>query len=125
MSDSEEDVNRKVKNMFTDPTKIQRTDPGHPETCPVCQLQVVYTPDYQKYHQLEREGSAEWGCVKNKKLLAECINKALAPVRAKREELLRDRRVIEEILQEGAKKARRAADETLTLVREAMKIGIR
>ena len=121
MSASPERVWEKVQQMITDPERIRKTDPGHPEIC------AVY-----KYHTYYNGGEAEdicasckkgeIGCVACKKRLAAVLNEYLAPIIARRHELEKNPARIEEILHCGANKARVQAAETLALVREAMKI---
>ena len=119
LSDSPEAVAEKVKNAFTTPTKLRKNDPGVPENCVVCQLRKVYDPDnYSTSWEEDRAG--ERGCMQNKKELTEVLNAELAPIRARRAELLADPGELERILKDGADRARAAAADTMTVVRAAM-----
>jgi tryptophanyl-tRNA synthetase len=89
LADSAEDTTKKIKTMFTDPEKIYKADPGHPDTCPVFALHKVYNKEETDKIDTEcRAGSL--GCVACKMRLAEKLNEALAPVREKRAELIAD-----------------------------------
>ena len=119
MCDDADTVALKVKNAFTTPTKIRKSDPGVPENCVVCQLRRVYDPEgYQTSWDEDVAGTR--GCMQNKKELTEVLNEALEPIRKKRAELLDDRAELERILQDGADRARAVAEDTMRRVREAM-----
>jgi tryptophanyl-tRNA synthetase len=121
LSDSAEVVAQKIKDAFTTPTKIRKTDPGVPENCVVCQLRRLYDPaGYQASWEEDRAG--ERGCVQNKKELTEILNAALDPIRQRRAELLADPAELERILRDGAERARAVAEETMVSVREALKL---
>jgi len=119
LSDTPEEIRAKVKTAFTDPTKIRKNDPGHPEGC------VVF-----EYHRLFNAGEAdsisalckagELGCADDKKHLAEIMIATLAPIRERREELARRPDDVWDALHDGAAKARAEARATMDLVREAM-----
>ncbi len=119
LSDSEKEVETKVVSMITDPKRIRKTDPGHPEECNVYSYYQVFAPQ-------EAPEAHQWctkalkGCVDCKKNLSVHINKELAPIREKRAELEKDKDRIEDILKEGAKKARVIAHKTMAEVREAV-----
>lgn len=119
LSDTADDVAEKVKNAFTTPTKIRKTDPGIPENCVVCQLRRLYDPTgYATSWEEDRAG--ERGCMQNKKELTEVLNAALEPIRTRRAELLADPAELDRILAKGAERARATAAETLRLVNDAM-----
>ncbi len=120
IGESPEETRQKIMKMFTDPKKVYKGDSGHPEECPVYLLHQIYTPDYQRLYKVCHSG--ELGCVECKKSLAENLNKALTPVRAKRKKLEQDPGKIETVLQSGAKKARAKAQETMSEVRKAMRM---
>ncbi len=119
LSDSADVVADKVKNAFTTTTKLRKTDPGVPETCVVCQLRRVYDPEgYSTSWDEDRAGIR--GCMQSKKELTEILNTALEPIRQRRAELLSDKGELENILKDGADRARETAVETMDLVRKAM-----
>ncbi|WP_297446668.1 tryptophan--tRNA ligase [Desulfurobacterium sp.] len=120
LSDSEEEVNRKVRSMFTDPSRIKKTDPGHPETCPVFAYHTIFT-DGESLKEIESDCRAgKIGCVQCKKKLAETLNSFLNPIRDRRNSYLSRKKEMVEIFVEGSRKAESIAKETVESVREAM-----
>ena len=121
IADTEEDTRKKVIRAITDPQKIRKNDPGHPEVCTVFKLHKIFSrdeiPDIEKNCK-----SGALGCVACKKHLAENINKALRPIRDKRKSLEGKKKEIEEIFEEGSKKAREVASQTLKEAMEHMRI---
>ena len=123
LSDPPEVVLAKCKQMFTDPQRLTRKDPGRPEVCNLYEFHKLMSPaDVQErvYHQCR---AAEIGCVDDKKLLAEIINAFLEPMRQRRREL--DRDTVYDILLDGSRRAREHAGETMQRVREAMGMDYR
>ena len=118
IAESPEETTQKIMKMFTDPKKIYKGDPGHPEECPVYILHQIYTPDYKKLYKTCHSG--ELGCVECKKILAENLNKALEGIRLKRKKLEQNPKQVEKVLQDGAKKAKAKAQNTMEDVRKAM-----
>ncbi len=122
LSDAPEVIRDKIKKMFTDPQKIYKGDPGHPETCPVFALHRIYTAA-ERVEEIQRECKAgAQGCVACKQELADNLIETLQPIQEKRAELEADRQRVRDILAEGADKARAAARKTLERVREAMQL---
>jgi tryptophanyl-tRNA synthetase len=120
IADTPEVTTDKLKKMFTDPQKLRKGDPGRPEICPVFTLHKIYTSQEQ-CNVIDRTcRSGELGCVADKKQLAESVNKALEPVRQKRRELEANLGYVNDVLAEGAKRARARAQETMAMVREKM-----
>ena len=121
ISESPESIRKKVMNMFTDPTRIKRTDPGHPEKCNLHNYYEAFAPDRRnEIDELCRQ--AKIGCTDCKKELAEILIKLLGPIQEKRAELLKDKDKISEILMEGQKKARILAETTMAQVRPLLNI---
>ena len=121
LADSPEETAAKIKKMITDPQKIYKGDPGRPEICPVYALHKVYTGDTRDIFEGCTSGSL--GCVEDKKRVAENINKALEPLRARRKELEKDRGYVIDILERGAQEARERARATMDDVRKAMNLA--
>jgi tryptophanyl-tRNA synthetase len=120
LADTPEEVWQKIRNAVTDPARIHKTDPGHPEVCTVYEYQRVFNPEeVQEIENDCRQGHI--GCVNCKKKLSEKINQLLEPMRERREKYKNDS--IREILMEGTKKAHRTALDTMEEVREAMGIN--
>jgi tryptophanyl-tRNA synthetase len=118
IGDTEEETAKKIMSAFTDPTKMRKDDPGHPEGCAVCSLNRVYNPNWKI--TWEEDAAGLRGCVQNKREAAEAVNSALQPIRLKRKELEQDRGEVLRILEDGAKRAREVAGETMAQVRSAM-----
>jgi tryptophanyl-tRNA synthetase len=120
LKDGPKEVAAKVMTAVTDPARIRRDDPGHPEVCTVFSWHKAFNsaevPDIQTSC---RAGSI--GCVACKKNLASVLNRLLEPVRERRAAFDRPG-VVEEIVKAGTDAARREGDATMDLVREAMKI---
>jgi tryptophanyl-tRNA synthetase len=120
IAESPEETTQKIMKMFTDPKKIYKGDPGHPEKCPVYLLHQIYTPEYQRVYKTCHSG--ELGCVECKKILAENLNKALKDIRDKRKKFEKDPKLVQKILQDGAKEAQAKAKKTMREVRKVMKM---
>ncbi|MBF0503909.1 MAG: tryptophan--tRNA ligase [Candidatus Omnitrophica bacterium] len=119
LSDSEEQVETQVVSMITDPKRIRKTDPGHPEECNVYSYYLVFaTKQAPEAHQWCSK--ALKGCVDCKKNLSKSINQELKPIRDKRAQLEQNKSRIEDILNEGSKKARVIARQTIEEVRQAI-----
>ncbi len=121
LSDRAEEIKEKTQQMFTDPTRIKRNDPGHPDTCNVFTYFRVFRPEFAEEVRSYCTG-ARVGCTECKQNLAGVLTGALAGIREKREELSRDRKKLLDILDEGGEKARKAARETMAAVREAIRL---
>jgi tryptophanyl-tRNA synthetase len=106
--------------MFTDPTRIRRSDPGHPESCNLFAFHRLVSPEGVAESVDVRCRAAEIGCVDDKKLLAEQLIAFLEPMQRKRAELLRDRGALLALLVDGSRRARERASETLAMVRAAI-----
>jgi len=123
LSDPPEEVIRKVKTMVTDPARQRRTDIGNPDICPVFELHQVYTDEATRAWVREGCTTAGIGCLECKKPVFEAINAELAPIQVRRNELLTNAGLLDDILTAGNRRAREAAEETMTLVRRAIKFG--
>lgn len=118
MSDTEDEVVRKIKGAFTTPSKMRKTDPGVPEGCAVCQYLKLYSPNWEAQWNEDRAG--ERGCMQNKTDLIDVLNEFLKPFRERRASL--DDATLEQILKRGAEEASDYASQTLAEVRTAMRI---
>jgi len=121
LSFSEEETTEKVKSMFTDPTKIRKDDPGHPDGCVVYAFHKIYSRENLELIKQECEAGRR-GCVACKMELAEKLNDSLRGIREKRAELSSKPDFVMEILRAGAERARKVASETLEEVREVMNL---
>lgn len=121
LSDSPEEIARKVQNMFTDPSRVKRTDPGHPKECNVHSYYAVFAPERKKeIDELCRK--AKIGCTDCKKELADILIKFLRPIQEKRALLLKDKGQILDILSEGRKKAEGIASRTISEAKNLVRL---
>lgn len=119
LSDSPEVITQKVKQMTTDPARIKKTDPGHPEICSVYAFHKVFNLDaVPEIEQNCRAGQI--GCVQCKKMLAQKVVEYMDPIYSKRKELECKPEYVKEVLHEGAKKARKVASETIEEVKQTL-----
>lgn len=133
LADAEEDVKKKIMSMYTDPTHIQISDPGHIEgNCVFTYLDAFsnpqhfeeYLPEYKSLDELkEHYQRGGLGDVKIKKFLNNVIQEELAPIRARRAVFEKDIPAVYDILKMGSDAAREAAAQTLSEVKRAMKIN--
>ncbi len=122
LSDSEEEVQQKVMKAKTDPARIHKDDPGHPEVCTVFHYHEAFnTEESDEIAEKCRAGTI--GCVACKKRLAQKMNAFLEPMRERRKKYLENPELVDKILMEGTAKAREEAQETMKKVREVMKIN--
>lgn len=120
ISATPEQTRARVMQMVTDPARIRRQDPGNPDVCNVYSLHKIFsTPEQVNMVNIECR-RAGIGCVDCKKLLAENINKNLAPLRERRNELAKDLDGVRDILNDGAKRASEIAEATMVEVRNAV-----
>ena len=123
LSDTPDVIRQKCMQMFTDPQRLRRSDPGRPEVCNLYDFhKLVSPPDVQERVAVQCR-AAEIGCVDDKKLLAQILIDFLEPIRKRREEL--DRGTVYDILIEGSRRARERTAETMELVRSAMGLDYR
>lgn len=123
LSDDEKAVKEKVMRMYTDPTRIHPTDPGHVEGNPVFIYHDAFNSDKKEVEDLKnRYKKGTVGDIEVKEKLVRSLNGFLAPLRDKRAGFEKEKGLVEEIVRSGTKKARAEAQETLTLVKRAMKM---
>lgn len=133
LSDPEDEVEKKIRSMYTDPDHLKVSDPGKVEGNTVFTYLDAfsrpehferYLPDYANLDELKahyRRGGL--GDVKVKKFLSAVMQEELEPIRQRRKEFERDIPAVYEMLKKGCEVARAAAAETLSEVRKAMKIN--
>ena len=133
LSDSEEDIRKKIMSMFTDPTHVRKEDPGHVEGNPVfiyldafCRDEHFekYLPDYKNLDELKAHYTrGGLGDVIVKKFLNNVVQDELRPIRERRKEIAKDIPAVYRILEEGSIKAEKKAAQTLAEMKRAMKIN--
>ena len=124
LSDSAEDVTRKVNSTVTDPARIRRTDAGHPNVCTVFSYHEVFNKEATA-EIADACRKAQIGCVQCKQSLAQALNVFLEPIRARRAEYAAQPEYLQEILSDGTQRARKFAAETLDMLQEAMQMKYR
>ncbi|MGI6703335.1 MAG: tryptophan--tRNA ligase [Clostridia bacterium] len=125
LSDTPEQLQKKVGTMITDPQRIRKDDPGDPEVCSVYSMHKVFTKLADIEDTAKKCRGGEIGCVACKRSLAKNLTDFLEPIRNRRQELAARPDTVKDILGEGAKKAREAAAKTLEEVREKMNLSLR
>ena len=133
LSDSEEEVKKKIMSMFTDPNHLRMEDPGQVEGNPVfiyldacCKDEHFekYLPEYKNLGELKAHyARGGLGDVKVKRFLNSVLQEILGPIRERRKEISKDIPAVYRILEEGSRKARKKAAETLAAMKRAMKIN--
>ena len=133
LSETADEMAKKVKVMYTDPTHLSVNDPGHVEGNTVftyldafCRDEHfgLYFPDYANLDEMKAHYMrGGLGDVKCKKFLEKVLNETLEPIRARRLEFQKDIPAIYDMLRHGCEEARAVAADTLADVRRAMKIN--
>ncbi|MCF6515843.1 tryptophan--tRNA ligase [Lactobacillus sp. S2-2] len=124
LSDSEEDIKKKVMSMYTDPEHIHVEDPGKVEGNTVFTYLDIFAEDKDHVAELKeqyRQGGL--GDVKIKKYLNDVLQDVLRPIRERREAFEKDPKAVYEVLEQGSKAANLVAEKTLQEVRDAMGIN--
>ena len=123
LGESEESVTKRVRAMYTDPTRLRATDPGHVEGNPVFMYHDAFNPDKAEVQDLkDRYVVGKVGDVEVKQKLAKALNTFLEPIREKRrfyEQHLDD---VKGALLDGTRRAKKVAEGTMLEVRQAMRI---
>jgi tryptophanyl-tRNA synthetase len=125
LADSPEVIREKCAQMFTDPQRLRRKDPGRPEVCNLYAFHQLLSPPELAERVARECRAAEIGCVDDKKLIAQVLIDFLEPMRRRRAELLQDRDTVYDILLDGSRRARERAQETMESVRGAMHLDYR
>ncbi|MCK5494070.1 MAG: tryptophan--tRNA ligase [Candidatus Omnitrophica bacterium] len=121
LDEDDKNLEIKVLAMFTDPQRKRRNDPGRPQICNVFSSYLIFKEEF-KDEVYDWCIKAKKGCRDCKKMLYEIIKDFIAPIREKKEELLKDKNYIKDILEEGRKKAKNTAIQTIKETREALKL---
>jgi len=126
LSDTPEEVVKKVRQMYTDPKRVRADIPGTVEGNPVFIYHDAFNPNKDEVDDLKvRYRTGKVGDVEVKTKLANALNAHLAPIRERREAMLSKPDRLREILFEGSKRAQKVAAGTMERVRDAMKISYR
>lgn len=120
LSDSSQEIQKKIMSAITDENRKRREDPGNPDVCLIFDYHKLQTkPDLVKQidHQCRM---AEIGCVEDKKMMVKILNDFLEPIRERRAQFLKRPDDLNDILKLGNQKASRVAQRTMERVRKAM-----
>lgn len=124
LSDDADTVQKKVMSMYTDPTHIKVSDPGHVEGNTVFTYLDIFDPDKEQVAKLKEQYQAGGlGDVKIKRYLNEVLEAELEPIRKRREEYAANINYVDQVLKEGSARANKVANQTLKEVRDAIGIN--
>src|SRR4029077_14696640 len=124
LSDTPDEVRKKVMSMYTDPKRVRADVPGTVEGNPVFVYHDAFNPNTAEVEDLKaRYRAGAVGDVEVKTKLAHALNAHLAPIRERRAAALAKPGYIRDVLFEGSRRARAVAAETIARVRDAMKIS--
>jgi len=122
LTDPEPDVRKKLKTMVTDPARIRRTDKGDPDKCPVGDLHKVFSSPETMAKVCDGCRSASIGCIECKGWAADALVQVLQPLQDRRASFTEPQVI--EILEEGSRRARARAEQTMIEVRAAMQMTL-
>ena len=122
LSDSEEEITKKVMSAVTDPKRIKKDDLGNPDVCMVAYYHNLFTSKEDVETVCKECRAGKRGCVACKKQLAKNIIETLRPIREKRKYYEEHPEEVDKILVEGTAKAREKAKNTMKKVKKAMKL---
>lgn len=122
ISDSDEEITKKIKTAMTDPQRVRRDDPGEPDVCPIYDYHKIYSSAEQRKYVENGCRTAGIGCIECKGILTENVLTDLAPYREKRGYLLKTPDIVKDIIEDGNRRAREIAAATMAEIREAMNI---
>jgi tryptophanyl-tRNA synthetase len=122
LASTPEDTTARVREMVTDPARVKRTDPGNPDVCNVYTMHKIFSPQADVEMVNVECRRAGIGCVDCKKLLAKNLNNHLEPFRARRAGFASKPGYVQDVLDDGAKRAGAIAKKTMEEVREAMQL---
>ena len=122
LSDSEEEIAKKVMSAVTDPGRIRKDDKGNPDICMVSYYHKLFSTDEEIKSVCEECKAGARGCVACKRQLAKNICDTLKPIREKRAYYEENPEIVDKILMDGTAKAQKVAKETMKKVKKAMKL---
>ena len=122
LSDSPEEITKKVMGAVTDPNRIRKDDKGNPDICMVAYYHNLFTDKEECKNICEECRAGKRGCVACKKQLAKNIIDFLEPMREKRKYYEERPELVDELLKSGTAKARETAKKTMKKVKKAMRL---
>jgi tryptophanyl-tRNA synthetase len=124
LTDPEPVIRQKLKTMVTDPARVRRSDPGNPDVCPVGDMHKIFSSKETMAKVNEGCRSAGIGCIECKGWAADALVKLLSPMQDRRKKYEENPQLAWDILEDGTKRARKAAGETMRDVRAAMGMSL-
>ncbi len=118
--ESKEEIWAKLRPAVTDPARVRRTDPGHPDVCNIYHLHKAFSASDTVTHVYEQCTTAGWGCIDCKQALLESMDQELVPIRRRAAELREQPERVDDVLAAGASACRAIARQTMSDVRERM-----
>lgn len=121
LDEQDKALEKKVLSMFTDPARVKKEDKGHPDKCNIFSY-------YSMFLEKSKDDAYQWctqakkGCVECKKILANALKEFIAPKRDKKQELLKKKDYVYDVLGEGRQKAKKVASSTLQQIKENMNL---
>jgi tryptophanyl-tRNA synthetase len=123
LSDTAEQIRKKVRPMMTDPARKRRTDPGNPDVCPVFDLHEIFTPPDDREYCATGCRTAAIGCLDCKDVLLKHMLPPLEAIRERRQAFAEKPDLIVDVLHQGSRRARVAAQATMEEVRAAVHLA--
>ena len=123
ISDSPEEINKKVMSAVTDPNRIKKDDLGNPDVCMVSYYHKLFSTEEECSIVCKECKEGKRGCVACKKQLSNNIIEYLRPMREKREYYEAHPEIVDEIIKKGTEKARNEARANMKRIKEAMKLN--
>jgi tryptophanyl-tRNA synthetase len=122
LSDTSDEIARKVSQMVTDPQRMRKSDPGNPDVCNVFEFHKIYSPS-QTWESIDPQcRTAAIGCVECKQIMAANLIAAMQPLHERRAHFKAKPERVKEIMAAGSERARAIARTTMAEVRRAIKI---
>lgn len=126
LSDTPDEIRVKAKNMMTDPQRVRKTDPGRPEVCPVFAYHNLFPEEKsaEDCARIERVDfncrNGKWGCLDCKAEMADALIKWIAPIQELRAKYAANPKLVWDILEDGSRRAKKVAEQTMSRVRKAV-----
>ena len=105
---------------MTDPARQRKSDPGTPEICNIYAMHRAFSSEAVQQEVATNCRGAVWGCIECKKVLAENMEQVLVPIRRRAADIGARPSYVTDVLEEGARRARTTAQETMRQVYERM-----
>ncbi|MCC6245234.1 MAG: tryptophan--tRNA ligase [Gemmatimonadaceae bacterium] len=121
--ETDDEIWAKLRPAMTDPARVRKTDPGHPDVCNIFQLHKAFSDEATQTQVVEQCTTAGWGCMDCKKVLHANMITELVPIRRRAEQLDAEPQRVHDALADGARVARGLAQDTMAEVRERMGLG--